>query len=102
LHVNKIEQNSIELKIAFTVEVKIAESVYGRGKGFFYPRRVKTCSGKKPEGKCALRRARGRWVVKFKMNRREIGCGGMNWIDLAQDRDWWKATANTVMNLLVS
>jgi hypothetical protein len=32
---------------------------------------------------------------------REIGCGGMDWIDLAQDRDQWRALVNTVMNLLV-
>jgi hypothetical protein len=35
------------------------------------------------------------------MDIREIGCGGMNWVDPAQDRDQWKVLVNTVMNLLV-
>jgi hypothetical protein len=35
------------------------------------------------------------------MDLREIGCGGMDWIDLAEDRDWWSALVNTVMNLRV-
>jgi hypothetical protein len=40
------------------VGVKVDESVYGRGKGFFYPRRIKTCSGKKPEGKGAIKKSK--------------------------------------------
>jgi hypothetical protein len=43
-----------------------------------------------------------RWVDNIKMDRREIGCDGMDWIDLAQDRDQWRALVNTVMNLRVS
>jgi hypothetical protein len=41
------------------------------------------------------------WVDNIKMDLREIGWGGMDWIYLAQDRDHWKALVNTVMNLWV-
>jgi hypothetical protein len=55
----------------------------------------------KPEGKRPLRRPRRRWEYNIKMDHRELGWGGMDWIDLAQDRDQWTALVNTVMNLLV-
>jgi hypothetical protein len=55
----------------------------------------------KPEGKRPLGRPRRRWVDNIKMDLREIGWDGMNWIDLAQDRDQWRALVNTVMNLRV-
>jgi hypothetical protein len=55
----------------------------------------------KPEGKRLLGRPRRRWEVNTKMDVREIGWGGIDWIDLAQDRDQWRAFVNTVMNLLV-
>jgi hypothetical protein len=42
-----------------------------------------------------------RWVDNIKMDLREIGWDGMDWIDLAQDRDRWRALVNTVMNLRV-
>jgi hypothetical protein len=51
----------------------------------------------KPEGKRPLGRLRCRWVDNIKMDLRDIGPGGMDWIDLAQDRDQWKALVNTVM-----
>jgi hypothetical protein len=44
---------------------------------------------------------RRRWVDNIKMDLREIGWDGMDWIDLAQDRDQWRALVNTVMNLWV-
>jgi hypothetical protein len=53
----------------------------------------------KPEGKRPL--GRRRWVNNIKMDLREIGWDGMDWIDLAQDRDPWRALVNTVMNLRV-
>jgi hypothetical protein len=53
----------------------------------------------KPEGKRLLGRPRRRWVDNIKMELREIGWDGMDWIDLAQDRDQWRALVNTVINL---
>jgi hypothetical protein len=51
--------------------------------------------------KKSLGRPRRRWVDITKIYLREIGWGGMDWIDLAQDRDQWRALVNTVMNLRV-
>jgi hypothetical protein len=55
----------------------------------------------KPEGKIPLGRPRRRWGDNIKMDLREIGWGGMDWIHMAQDRDQWRALVNTVMNLRV-
>jgi hypothetical protein len=55
----------------------------------------------KPEGKRPLGKRRGRWVDNIKMDLREIGWSGMDWIVLTQDRDQWKVLVNTVMNLPV-
>jgi hypothetical protein len=55
----------------------------------------------KPEGKRPLGRSRRRWENNIQMDLKEVGCGGMDWIELAQDRDWWRALVNTVMNLRV-
>jgi hypothetical protein len=55
----------------------------------------------KPEGKRPLRRPRSRWEDNIKMELQEVGCGGMDWIDLAWDRDRWQALVNAVMNLQV-
>jgi hypothetical protein len=55
----------------------------------------------KPEGKRPLRRPRRRRVDNIKMDLREIGWDGMDWVDLAQDRDQWRALVDTVMNLRV-
>jgi hypothetical protein len=57
---------------------------------------------RKAEGKRPLGRARRRWVDNNKMDLREIGWDGMDWIDPAQDRDQWRALGNTAMNLRVS
>jgi hypothetical protein len=51
-----------------------------------------------PEGKKPLGRARLMWEDNIKMDLREIGRGGTTWIHLVQDRDQWRALANTVMN----
>jgi hypothetical protein len=53
----------------------------------------------KPEGKGPLGKPRRRWVDNIKMDLRETGWDGMDWIELAQDRDQWSALVNTVMNL---
>jgi hypothetical protein len=55
----------------------------------------------KPEGKRTLGRPRRRWADNIEMDLREIGWGGMDLTDLAQDRDQWRALVNTVMNLRV-
>jgi hypothetical protein len=53
------------------------------------------------EEKRPLGRPRRRWVDNIKMDLRVIGWGNMNWIDLAQVRNKWRALVNTVMNLLL-
>jgi hypothetical protein len=55
----------------------------------------------KLEGKRPLGRRRCRWVDNIKIDLREIEWDGMDWIDLTQDRDQWRALVNTVMNLRV-
>jgi hypothetical protein len=55
----------------------------------------------KPEGKRPPGRPRCGWVDNIKIDLTQIGWGGMDWIDLAQHRDQWRALVNTVMNLQV-
>ena len=55
----------------------------------------------KPEGERPLGRPRRRWEDNIKMDLQEVGCGSMDWIELAQDRDRWRALVNAVMNLRV-
>jgi hypothetical protein len=55
----------------------------------------------KPEGKRPLGRSKRRWVDNIKMDLGEIGWDGRDWIELARDRDQWRALVNTVMNLRV-
>jgi len=55
----------------------------------------------KPEGKRPLGRPRHRWEDYIKMDLQEVGCGSVDWIDLAQYRDRWRALVNVVMNLRV-
>jgi hypothetical protein len=55
----------------------------------------------KPEGKRPLGRPTRRWVDNIKMDLREIGWGEVDWFDMAQDRDQWRALVNTVLNLRV-
>jgi len=55
----------------------------------------------KPEGKRLLGRTRPRWEDNIKMDFQEVGCGGMDWIELAQNRDRWRALVNVVMKLRV-
>ena len=53
----------------------------------------------KPEGKRPLGKPRRRWEDNIKMDLKELGYVGMDWIELVQDRDRWRALVNTVMNL---
>jgi hypothetical protein len=70
----------------------VARSIYGveerRIQGF----------GERTEGKRPLGRPRHRWEDNIKMDVQEVGCGSMDWIELAQDRDRWRARVDAVMN----
>jgi len=55
----------------------------------------------KSEGKRPLGRPRRRWEDSIKMDLQEVGCGGMDWIELAQDRDRWQVLVIEVMNFWV-
>ena len=55
----------------------------------------------KPEGRRPLRRPRHRWEDNIRKDLREVGCGCVDWMELAQDRDRWRALVSAVMNLRV-
>ena len=55
----------------------------------------------KPEGKRPLGRPRRRWEDNNKIDLQGVGCGGMDWMELAQDRDRWRALVSTVMKFRV-
>ena len=55
----------------------------------------------KPEGKKPLGRPKSRWEDNIKMDLQEVRCGGMDWIDVAQDKDGWRTFVNAIMNLQV-
>jgi hypothetical protein len=55
----------------------------------------------KSEGKRPLEKPKRRWGDIIKMDLQEVGCGGLDWIELAEDRDRWRALVNAVMNLRV-
>jgi len=55
----------------------------------------------KPEGQRPLGSPRLRWEDNIKMDLQEVGCRGMDWIDLTLDRDRWRALVNAVMNFRV-
>ena len=70
-------------------------STYGERRGIY-----RVLVGK-PEGKRPLGRCRHRWEDNIKMYLQEVGCGDVDWIELAQDRDRWWALVNAVINLRV-
>ena len=55
----------------------------------------------RPEGKRKHGRPRRRWKDNIKMDLQEVGCGGMDWIEMAQDRERWPALVNEVTNFRV-
>jgi hypothetical protein len=57
---------------------------------------------RKHERKRPLRRPRWRWEDNIKIDLQEVGCGSMDWIELGEDTDRWRALTNVVMNLWVS
>jgi hypothetical protein len=82
---NKIEKN----------EMGRACSMYWEGRAVY-----RVLVGKF-EGKRPLERPMRRWVDNINVDLQEVGCGGINWIELARDRDRWQALVNAVMNLRV-
>jgi hypothetical protein len=72
-----------------------AYSVYGESRALYM-----VLVGK-PEGKRPLGRPRHRWEDNIKMDLQAVGCGGIDWIDLAYNRDRWRALVYAVMNLRV-
>ena len=70
-------------------------SAYGERRGVY-----RVLVGK-PEGKKPLGRPRHRWEDNIKMDLQEVGCGGMDWIELTQDMYRWRALVTVVMNLQV-
>jgi hypothetical protein len=70
-------------------------SAYGEGRGVY-----RVLVGK-PEGRRPLRRPRHRWEDNIRMDLREVGCGCVDWMELAQDRDRWRALVSGGMNLRV-
>jgi hypothetical protein len=55
----------------------------------------------RPEGRRPLGRPRRRWEDNIKMDLQDVGWGSMDWVELAQERDRWRALVNAVMNLRV-
>ena len=70
-------------------------STYGERRGVY-----RVLVGK-PEGRRPLGRPGRRWGDNIKMDFQEVGCGGMDWIELAQDRDRWRTLVDVVTNLRV-
>jgi hypothetical protein len=70
-----------------------ARSAYGERRGVY-----RVLVGK-PEGKRPLGRPRRRWENNIKMDLKDVGCGGMAWVEMVRDRDRWRALVNAVMNL---
>ena len=55
----------------------------------------------KPEGRRPLRSPKRRWVENIRMDLQKVGCGYMDWIGLAQDRDRWRTLVSAVMNIRI-
>ena len=70
-------------------------SAYGKGRDVY-----RVLVGK-PEGRRPLGRPRRRWEDNIRMDLRVVGCGCVDWMELAQDRDRWRALVSAVMNLRV-
>jgi hypothetical protein len=77
--------------------MRLAEHVARMGQG----RGVYSVLVGKPGGNRPFGRPRFRWDDNIKMDLQEVGCGGMDWIELAQDRDKWRALLKAVMKLWV-
>jgi hypothetical protein len=85
----------LQFTIDFTRFCNVRGKALGEGRGVY-----KVLVGR-PEGKRPLGRPRHRWEDNIKLDLREIGIDGANWIQVAQDRVHWRVFVNTVMNLRV-
>jgi hypothetical protein len=85
------------IRIIKSKRMRWAESVARMGE----KRNASKLLSVKPEEKRPLGRQRRRWVDNIKMDLLEIGWGGVDWIDLTQDRNKWRALVNAIMNLWV-
>jgi hypothetical protein len=94
---NVQEYNTCIIRVIKSRRMRWVGHVARRGK----KRNVYTILVGKPEGERPLGRRRRRWEDNIKMDLREIGRDGVDWIDMAQDRDQWRALVNTVLNLRV-
>ena len=90
---NYLMSNNI-FRVTKSNEMGGACSAYGGEKRYIQGFGGETCEGKRPVGK-----PRCRWEDNIKMDLQEVGCGGMDWIQLVQERDRWRALVNAVMNL---
>jgi hypothetical protein len=77
------------------IKMAVASSTWGERRG------VHRVLVAKPEGKRPLGRPGRRWEDNINIDLKEVGCGCMDWIDLAQDRDRWREHVNAIMNLWV-
>ena len=93
--INKLCGNTANTKASGNTVIRWAEHVarMGAGKGVY-----RVLVGKS-EGKRPLERPRHRWDDNIKIDLQEVGCGDIDWIKLAQERDRWWAFVNSVMNL---
>jgi hypothetical protein len=96
----KLHNEKLDDLYCSPIMVRVKKSRRMRWAGHVARRGERVLVGK-PEGKRSLGRPRCRWKDNIKMDLQEVGCGGMGWIELAQDRDRCRALANVVMKLRV-
>jgi hypothetical protein len=94
---NDLYSSPIIVRVIKSRKMRLAEHVARMGER----RGVYRVLVRKPEGKRPLGKPRRRWEDNIKIDLQEVGCRGMDWLYLAQDRDRWRALVNTVISLRV-